>query len=120
MDIFPQKLENRLNTGYLVQGEATTLKLTAFFDETEQTVAAATFSTKIMGVDGTTVVIANADHAIVESLGTLTGQFNITLTAANSAKIKAGKPIQFQTAITIGAATKIYFGSLDEVRPQIL
>jgi hypothetical protein len=93
-----------------------TIRATAKSNAVAQSIVGATFQTFFPKQGGGSVIVLNGSHSIVESGGSNTGVFDITLTAAQTRLLKAGKSLRGYTAITIGGTTLRYWFSVKEVR----
>jgi uncharacterized protein (UPF0212 family) len=101
---------------YITRGEVTTLTLTAQNDETAESIAGATLTTRLPDKNGQYVEVANGSHTIIESGANDTGEFTVALSAAVTARLPLGKDINFSTKVVIGGNPKYYWGVLPEVR----
>lgn len=103
----------------ITRGIAAVLKITLEQDGDAVSVLGDTFETRVPGNDGTTLILANSAHTIIETAGVNVGRVNVALTAAQTLLVKDGRGIQFQTKDAGTTSPGVYWGEIDEIRNQI-
>ena len=123
MDTLKAKILPLDQPGYITRNEAKTLTFALYNDDDAEDLFALTtpsFQLSIPADDGSIIVIPTGSITLVDDgTTTLRGRISHALSAANAARIKLGRKVQFMVKVTVSATVKTYWGEIDEVREPL-